>query len=269
MAVIRMDYFSICLMRQVTLTAIIPSDKVRLDSTEYPPEKKYKTLYMLHGVTGNSSTLLYHTEIVEYAMKHEVAVILPEGDNHYYVDCKKTGERFGEFVGKEVVELTRSMFPLSTLREDTYIGGVSMGGYGCLVNGLKYWANFGGIISMGTGVRYKHLTKDDLHEDATIMTDRPGFFEIIHGDLENVMHSDMSIEYLAKQGKENGLIFPRIYMCCGTEDFRIHENRILAELLRFSGADITMEEGPGGHTNEVWNFFMPRAFQWLSQDNSI
>lgn len=264
MAVIKMDYYSICLMRQVSLTAVIPVDKANLSSKEYPETKNFPTLYMLHGLTGNASSLLYTSQIVNYAMEHGIAVIMPEGDNHYYVDCQ-TGERFGEFIGKELVNLTRKLFPLSDRREDTAIGGISMGGYGCFINGFRYTENFGSIVSMSTGVRYKHLTNADLDENALVPTDRPQFFRGIYGDLDQVAHSERSIEYLAERLSQDKKDFPKIYMCCGTDDFRIEENRQLAGYLKNLGAEVTMEDCPGGHTRQVWDYFMPRAFEWLDK----
>ena len=52
-----------------------------------------------------------------------------------------------DYVGKELVEMTRKMFPLSEKREDTYIGGISMGGYGALYNGMKYRDTFSKVAA--------------------------------------------------------------------------------------------------------------------------
>lgn len=46
------------------------------------------------------------------------------------------------------MEFTRRSFPLSRDRADTYIGGLSMGGFGAMRNGLKYRDTFSAIISL-------------------------------------------------------------------------------------------------------------------------
>lgn len=46
-------------------------------------------------------------------------------------------DNYGDFIGRELVELTRKIFPLSHKREDTFIGGLSMGGYGAIPNGIE------------------------------------------------------------------------------------------------------------------------------------
>ena len=59
---------------------------------------------------------------------------------------------YSTFVGKEVVEMTRKLLPLSHKREDTYLAGVSMGGYGTLLNGMRYADTFGRIAAMSPAI---------------------------------------------------------------------------------------------------------------------
>lgn len=80
----------------------------------------------------------------------DIAVIMPAGENHFYLNQPGAGFDYQNFIGSELVELTREMFPLSKHREDTYIGGLSMGGFGALNNGLKNPETFGGIIALSS-----------------------------------------------------------------------------------------------------------------------
>ena len=50
---------------------------------------------------------------MRYAEEHDLAVVMPSGDNSFYVDHPEAMNNYGKFVGKELVELTRKMFPLS------------------------------------------------------------------------------------------------------------------------------------------------------------
>ena len=45
------------------------------------------------------------------------------------------------------------MLPLSTKREDTFIGGISMGGYGALYNGFKYRDTFSKVAAFSPAAR--------------------------------------------------------------------------------------------------------------------
>lgn len=77
------------LMRKVNFSAILPSSTKSL----YDPEtegtqidKPFKTLYLLHGWDGNHEDWIQNTRIVELATKYGIAVIMPSGENSFYVD---------------------------------------------------------------------------------------------------------------------------------------------------------------------------------------
>lgn len=72
-----------------------------------------------------------------------------------------------------MVELTRRLLPLSTRREDTYIAGISMGGYGALYNGLKYKETFGKIAAMSPAADIYRLFRE--LPDAGFPTGGSGF----------------------------------------------------------------------------------------------
>ena len=54
--------------------------------------------------------------------------------------------------GEELVQMTRDMFPLSHKREDTFIGGLSMGGYGALLHGLTNPGRYNAIGAFSPGI---------------------------------------------------------------------------------------------------------------------
>ena len=82
---------------------------------------------MLHGIFGNYTDWLSGTRIRAWAEVKNLVVIMPCGENKFYLDNPRLGDMFGEFVGKELVAFTRKLLPLSNKREDTFIAGLSMG----------------------------------------------------------------------------------------------------------------------------------------------
>lgn len=146
MALMEVHYYSYALQRKTTLQVVLPVDKFSANGRLGAPQK-YKTLYLLHGFHGNSIDWVTGTRIQRWATERNLAVVMPAGDNAFYVDRPESGNCYGEFVGRELVEMTRRMFPLSDKREDTFIGGLSMGGFGAMMNGLKYHKTFGAVIS--------------------------------------------------------------------------------------------------------------------------
>ena len=276
MARLSVDYFSAALMRTTTLDVILPVDNAgeamgvdhtrrhdpsAWDRRDYPSKKPpFKTLYLLHGITGNHTDLISETRIRAWAEERRIAVVMPSGYNAFYLDHPETHNYYGRFVGEELLDVTRSMFPLSDRREDTFIGGVSMGAYGAMRNGLKYCENFGSIISLSTAMVIDGF--DQIISDGLFFLER-SYLESIFGDLNQVVGSDKDPARLAADLVYCDRPRPRVFMACGDQDPLASANRMLAERLRGTGLDVTYHELHGGHDWNLWNQALPQAMDWL------
>ena len=220
--------------------------------------KPYKTLYLLHGFTGNCDDWLYNAAITEIAALFDIAVIMPDGVNGFYVDQPESGIRGSEFIGRELIEFTRRTFPLSAERDDTLIAGLSMGGYGTLYNSLRYGDVFGHAIALSTPVKaIRYESEHEPEERAFVQT--PGFFRALHGDLSKVYETDRNIALHAEQIISAGKPVTDLYIACGFNDALVPENRELHEQLLDIGFPHTYEEGPGTHEWPFWNEFLRRG----------
>lgn len=251
MALIQVNFISKSLMRTVPLNVILPVDKMTFPGMPQRGDKPYKTLYLLHGVFGNYTDWVSGTCIQRWAEEKDLAVVMPSGDNMCYVDQEKSHNLYGEFIGQELVEITRKMFPLSDKKEDTFIAGLSMGGYGALRNGLKYHNTFGYIGGLSSALIVEGMNKRT--NDSPMFIDRRDFAESVFGDLAVVEEGDMNPAWLIKKLTKEGAALPKIYLACGTEDFLLEANRRLHEVMKEAGVDVTYEEGPGGHEWDFWN----------------
>ena len=260
MAIIEVNFISKCLMRTVTFNAIIPVDKFG-PQAENAEQKPLKTLYLLHGIFGNYTDWVNGTRIQAWAEANDLAVIMPSGENRFYLDDEKSGELYGEFIGKELVEFTRKLFPLSDKREDTFIAGLSMGGYGAIRNGLKYAENFGCVIGLSAAL--VHDTWKDADNSAPIFTFRRNYYEAIFGEYAKVKGSDKDPKALLLKLKEEGRPVPKMYLCCGTEDGLVTANRDFRDFLNENGVDLTYVEGPGKHDWVFWDTYIKKVLDWL------
>ncbi len=260
MAIIEVNFISKCLMRTVTFNAIIPVDKFG-PQAENAEQKPLKTLYLLHGIFGNYTDWVNGTRIQAWAEANDLAVIMPSGENRFYLDDEKSGELYGEFIGKELVEFTRKLFPLSDKREDTFIAGLSMGGYGAIRNGLKYAENFGCVIGLSAAL--VHDTWKDADNSAPIFTFRRNYYEAIFGEYDKVKGSDKDPKALLLKLKEEGRPVPKMYLCCGTEDDLVTANRDFRDFLNENGVDLTYVEGPGKHDWVFWDTYIKKVLDWL------
>ncbi|MCI8625298.1 MAG: acetylesterase [Lachnospiraceae bacterium] len=264
MALIEVNFISKALLRTVSFRAILPLDKIPLDrkGTEAEKEKKtFKTLYLLHGGYGNDTDYISGTRIQRWAEERNLAVIMPAGENHFYLDQEDTQEYYGQFVGKELVEFTRQLFPLSEKREDTFIAGLSMGGYGALVNGLKYADTFGAIGLFSAGV----ILEDILEETDFIRRvgwKRP-FWERVFGPKEALRGSDRDYYALLRKLQEEKKEIPQIFIAIGTSDSLYKRNQEFKQFLEEQQVSFTYREDEGGHEWDFWDRYIKEFLEWL------
>ena len=254
MALIEANFVSKSLFRSVTFQAIIPVDKFfRQDGAAQ--DKPFKTLYLLHGLLGNHTDWVSGTRIQRWAEAKNLAVIMPAGENAFYVDDPARAALYGQFIGEELIDVTRRLFPLSHEREDTFIGGLSMGGYGAVRNGLKYSGTFSRIIALSSAL---HLLESEPENNRGGAFDPPCF-----KPFDEAVKSDKNPRVLIDRLAESGAEKPEIFMACGTEDSLLESNRVYRDLFLEKGFDLTYIEEPGGHEWDFWDRNIRRALDWL------
>lgn len=259
MALIQCNFFSKALMRTVPIQVVLPTDKfVGPEGTQ--PEGPFKTLYLLHGIMGNYTDWVSGTRVQSWAQDRNLAVVMPSGDNSFYVDNPKSSANYGTFIGKELVDFTRRTFPLSRKREDTFIGGLSMGGFGSIVNGLQNPETFGAVCALSSALILDSAPQNKEYTD-NLFTNR-GYYESIFGDLTKVRGSIFDYDALAEKVAPLAEK-PKFYMACGTEDELIGVNRQFRDHLQKLGFDVTYEEGPGVHDWYFWDKYILKAMEWL------
>ncbi len=260
MALLQLNYVSNELFRTVAVHVILPSDRLDKVNRTYPNcGRKFKTLYLLHGLLGNYTDWVSFTNIQRYAEKHDLAVVMPSGDNAFYVNSLAPNNDYGRFIGEELVQITRAMFPLSDRREDTFIGGLSMGGFGALRNGLRYPETFSHIICLSGAL---HI----MDENCAQIADENGIF----GKMSTARLSDKNPEVCLRMLQDRiaadpSLTIPKIYLACGLDDSLLPSNRRYRDLLTAAGADVTyIEEAGYAHEWPFWDRHIGKAIdEWL------
>lgn len=250
MALIQMTYLSMALLRTVEVQVILPVDKMDL-AAGTREDKKYKTLYLLHGLLGSNVDWISGTCIQRWAEAKNLAVVMPSGENSFYFDHALPNSAYGTFIGQELPAMMRKTFPLSSRREDSFIGGLSMGGYGALRNGLKYCDTFSHIIALSGAV---HIFEEKGH----------GLFGALacFGDKEKAEKTDLNPKIAFEKAREKGCV-PKIYMSCGLEDDLLAANRAMKDFFEEQGAELTYVETAGGHDWDFWNSQIREALDWL------
>ncbi len=252
MALIQVNYLSKALFREVPVNVILPVDRFDADTNRYlnGKDRKYKTLYLLHGLLGNYTDWISQTRIQKWAEEKNLAVVMPSGDNAFYFNSRTPWNDYGTFIGEELVDLTRRMFPLSEKREDTFIAGLSMGGFGALRNGIVYSKNFSHVAGLSSAV---HIF-EDTSEEANI-----GLFDNIEDASKTNKNPWVAVKEMISEKRP----IPKFYMACGTKDDLMPANISFRNYLQEKGIEVTWDEDDYGHDWDFWDSQIKKVLDWL------
>lgn len=245
MALIQCDFFSDSLGFSTSMNVILPQ----------PPREKYRVLYLLHGKSDDHTIWCRRTSIERYVDPLGLAVVMPAVHRGYYTDMA-AGYRYWTFVSEEVPALARSFFPLSHKREDTFVAGLSMGGYGAFKLALRHPERFAAAASLSGALDIAGPHEPPPEEMAAEL-------ERIFGPLDQLAGSSNDLFHLASQLARSRVSKPKLYQWCGTEDFLYDQNARFRDHARSLGLDLLYEEGPGEHVWSYWDQQIQRVLEWL------
>lgn len=220
---------------------------------EHPP---FRALYLLHGMYEDETTWMRKSNIERYAQQKGLAVVCPRAENSFYIDMRH-GPRWFCYLTEELPRFIRASFPVSGRREDTFIGGLSMGGYGACLAGMTLPERYGAIISLSGAVDLVRVVE---------LADQFGLGEAAADivDPARVAGSGQDLFALGRRLSEAGRERPPLYLACGSEDeVCLPMNRRLRDALQALGWPLCWREGPGGHEWDFWDDQIRRALDWL------
>ena len=257
-------YYSTVLKRNTEINVIIPTPEGNEQITNQDIKKRYDyeaglpVVYLLHGAYGDCSSWIRFSNIERYAQAHQVVAVMASVENSFYQDMVH-GNPYFTYLTEELPAFITTLFPVSKKREDTYIAGFSMGGYGAWYLGLSYPERYGKIAGMSAAMDIAQLAKEC--EKGTI--DGPFAWNDIFQNPNELAGTDKDIFALYQKCKKNGIL-PKLYQACGTADFLYQMNVDAYRRLTDLGADITYSETEGAmHNWDYWDKEINKILDWM------
>jgi enterochelin esterase-like enzyme len=221
----------------------------------FEPNRAYPVVYFLHGRFGSQYNLdeMGLLPMLDQWMSEgglPFLIVLPSGENHYWMNAALSPERWGDVVALELVEQIEDHFPV--LKEQKYrlVAGISMGGHGAVQLSLNYPQVFGATASHSPRFR----TEEEAQLDG---------FDDEFGRGEDYRARDPLT--LVSRGKR----FPGpLWMDIGGSDVFFANTYRFAQLLVQSGIRFEGDVGGdrvGGHDGGYWSYHLPTYLRWYSQ----
>lgn len=236
MAKIQCNVISYTLMRTVDIdvilpTVTIPESMINKGKIHHDYHKKFPVLYLLHGFGNNHAQWCGYTNVELYAEERQIAVVMISGENKKNIDQDE--DLFADFIENELPEFITQVFPVSTRKEDTYIAGLSMGGFGALYHGLSHPEKYSAIGAFSPGIEMQGNPID--------------LYEV----LDQCQHE-----------------IP-IYMACGDKDFLYDTNVQFVKSLKEKKMSLTWLSVPGyEHEWRFWDKCIEEFLDWIQRSDA-
>ena len=249
MATLRFTFPSRVLRTQAEIRAVIPDTG-----------GQHAVLWVLHGANCDVNEWFDESSIQRLARTQNLAVIGTSTFNGFGVNMAY-GMRYADYLENEWVPAVRALLPfLDTARERNFLAGVSMGGFAAFrlaLNRPELFCRAGAFAgAVGMPMIFERFERGI----------QPGHDDFYHafGSYENLVRNDNDVIHSACRCAKIGPA-PKLFMFCGTEDFGYALNTIARDDLRLAGADVTWREGPGGHSFDCWEGWLPDFLSWIKE----
>lgn len=256
MILTQIHFYSNALDLRCTMNVLLPQRNPADPKDKY--RIPFRVLYLLHGYTDDHTAWQRWTSIERYVEELNLAVFMPAIQNSFYTNMAHGGKYF-TFVTEDVPAVAHDLFPLSTERADTFVAGLSMGGYGAFKLALSRPDLYAAAASLSGALDMRESVKvhDDPGNPAWLAKMRD-----IFGDLDQFPGSEHDLFTLAEKVAQSK-VKPRLYQFCGTEDFLYADNIRFRDFVRPLGFDYTYEETPGDHDWIYWDRMIQKVLAWL------
>ena len=207
MALIRIDHVPETAKVNLPLYVILP-DPGKMGGLAVA---KRKVLYLLHGLSDDASAWQRYTSIETVAAGYGLVVVMPSAGRSLYVD-QPNGQMYFTYLVEELPRYLADVFGLEPRREDTFIAGNSMGGYGAVKAALLHpenyaaAASFSGVLSFGV---FTLIPADDP---------RRAEFTLLLGDLEKLAGSEHDPMVWLERGAKDPSRLPRLFISTGRQE---------------------------------------------------
>ena len=234
------------------LTAILPQRK--LSETRTGRAVRHRCLYLLHGLSDDHTAWQRWTSIERYVEGLNLVVIMPAVGRSFYSDMV-SGGKYWTFLSEELPLVVGDLFPVSSRREDTFVAGLSMGGYGAFRWALTHPQRFAAAASLSGALDIR----------SSVMNADPAWsaeMRTIFGDLDRLAGSSQDLFALA-QAAAGSKPRPRLFQYCGRQDFLYADNLRFRDVLTPLGFDLHYEEDDGDHRWQHWDAAIQKVLRWL------
>lgn len=253
MAFLDVHFYSKALDVQVSVYVLLPENEGGIGISSAAGKEAPRVLYLLHGYSDDHTIWLRRTSIDRYAADKNLAVVMPAVNHSFYTN-EAHGEKYWDFVSEELPQAIQRFFRVSDRPRDTFVCGLSMGGYGAMKLALTHPDRFRAAGSFSGAL--------DIAAPERMTKDRKERYERIFGDVRTLQGSAHDLHHLLEKNA-SAPEKPRLYIACGDKDFLYSQHGPFIKKAEALGWDVTHREVPDfGHEWAFWDQQIQAFLAW-------
>jgi S-formylglutathione hydrolase FrmB len=219
-------------------------------------QQRYPVLYLLHGWAGDYTNWISLTNLVGYSRSYPMIVVTPDARNSWYVNSSTIAQdRFEDYIVGDLIREIDAHWRTIASPHRRAIAGLSMGGYGSVLFGLKHFDLFA-IVGSVSGAFDGPLGIEKVLPELRESTDRA------FAGPENVARSVNNVFSLVEKVEAPKL--PYLFIECGSKDSLLPSNRKLVDELAARNILYEYHEYTGAHTWEFWDNSLPMMLKVIA-----
>ena len=176
---------------------------------------------------------------------------MPQVHRSFYAD-ETYGLKFWTFLSEGLPRVVRSFFRVTDDPRETFVAGLSMGGYGAMKWALRQPERFAAAASFSGALDLAYIQEFDLRPHIRTLTAR-----VFAG--RTVQHSAEDLFHLIRTADKGTL--PALTVRCGTEDALMAQNERFVATCGQAGVPVDAAFGPGAHE---WGYWDARISEWIN-----
>jgi putative tributyrin esterase len=240
MALIRLDHVPQTTKVCQPLLVILP-DPGKIGDV---PVARRKVLYLLHGLSDDATAWQRYTSIETLANAYGLVVVMPSVGRSFYSD-QPNGQNYFSYVAEELPRYLEAVFGLAPRREDTFIAGISMGGYGAMKVALHHPERFAAAASF-SGVLSLNILQLDPSDD------RKKEFALLFGSLDDLPGSEHDPAVWLQRFAATPSAVPHLYIAVGRQEDLYPLSGMFYNACQSLGIQSEYHEEDGQHNWFLW-----------------
>jgi S-formylglutathione hydrolase FrmB len=253
------------LNKDVRYTIYLPFDYKTSD-------RYYPVVYLLHGFTDNDMGWIQFGEanlIMDEAISNReippMILVMPDGGVSYYINNYNGTVRYEDFFFKEFIPYIEANYRIRAEKRYRGIAGLSMGGYGTLVNALKHPDMFTACAAFSAA-----LYNDDEILNV-IQKDWEMKYAVLYGHglagKERINETFIANNpfYIIQKSEPEKFKQLKIYIDCGDDDQFSESNSLFHVLLLKKKIPHEFRTRDGSHKWIYWRSGLVYALKFIGE----